>query len=324
MIELSIETDIQRPVGEVFAYCTDPARLATWQTNTVSAVQEGDGQMGVGTRLREVHRAPGGKELDSVVEVSEYELDRTFALRVIEGTPIHAHMTFEPTERGTLTRFAAHGELSGAMRLVQPLLQRILKRQFARDCAALKRVLENAPASASSAGPSSTTDRKVAKVFGLEGESWMRHANPASVWTRFTGVSVLSLAIWSRDWIGVWCLIPVALGLVWLLVNPRLFKAPKSTRSWASRAVLGERIWVDRDKVELPEQFRSRGPSLAANTYSVIGIAFLAYGLVDLDILATIAGILITHGGKLWYMDRVALMFADMKGRSSKYASWDY
>jgi uncharacterized protein YndB with AHSA1/START domain len=322
MIELSIETHIERPVAEVFAYCTDPARLATWQTNTVSAVQEGAGQMEIGTRLREVHRAPGGKALESLVEVSEYELDRLFALRVIEGTPVHAQMSFEPNEGGTLMRFAARGRLSGAMRLVEPPLQRILKRQFASDCATLKRVLENAPAS--SEASSSTTDRKVAKAFGLEGESWMRHANPASVWTRFTGVSVLSLAIWSRDWIGVWCLIPVALALVWLFVNPRLFKAPKSTHSWASRAVLGERIWVDRDKVELPEQFRSRAASLAANTYSTIGMGLLAYGLVDLDILATVTGILITHGGKVWYMDRVALMFADMKDRSPEYASWDY
>ncbi len=171
---------------------------------------------------------------------------------------------------------------------------------------------------------SSTADRKVAKVFGLEGESWMRHANPASVWTRFSAVSLLSLAIWSRDWIGLWCLVAVALAIAWLFVNPLLFKAPKSTRNWASRAVLGERIWVDRDKLELPEQFRSRTVSLVANTYSTVGLGLLAYGLIDLDLLATLAGILIIHGGKAWYMDRMALMFADMKGRSPEYASWDF
>lgn len=148
MIEFTIETQIERPVADVFAYSTDPAKLATWQTNTVSAVQEGDGPLGLGTRLREVHRAPGGKELASVVEVSEYEPDRTFALRVVEGTPVHLRMTFEPTERGTLVRFRAHGQLTGAMRLAEPLVQRTLKRQFARQCATLKQVLENAPASA--------------------------------------------------------------------------------------------------------------------------------------------------------------------------------
>jgi len=36
-------------------------------------------------RLREVHRAPGGKQLASLVEVFEYEPDRVFALRMLEG-----------------------------------------------------------------------------------------------------------------------------------------------------------------------------------------------------------------------------------------------
>lgn len=172
--------------------------------------------------------------------------------------------------------------------------------------------------------PPSTGDRKLAKAFGLEGEGWMRHANPASVWTRFAALSLLSLAIWSRDWIGVWSLIPVALAVVWLFVNPLFFKAPQSTRNWASRGVLGERIWVDRDKIELPEQFRSRAPSLIANIYSAIGMGFLAWGLIDLNVVTTIAGLLITHGGKAWYIDRATLLFAEMKRRSPEYASWEY
>jgi uncharacterized protein YndB with AHSA1/START domain len=148
MIQFTIETQIDRPVGEVFAYATDPDKLATWQTNTVSAVRLDDGPLARGSRLREVHRAPGGKELESVVEVSEYEPGRTFALRVVEGTPVHLRMTFEPTDAGTLLRFAAHGRLTGALRLAEPLLQRTLKRQFTRQCATLKQVLEGAPVAA--------------------------------------------------------------------------------------------------------------------------------------------------------------------------------
>jgi len=180
------------------------------------------------------------------------------------------------------------------------------------------------PATPSSAPASSTGDGRIAKLFGVEGEGWMRHANPASVWTRFTVLSLLALAVWSRDWIGVWCLIPVALALVWMFVNPLFFNAPESTRNWASRAVLGERIWVDRDEIDLPDQFRSRASSLIANAYSTIGLGFLAYGLVDFNIVATVAGLLITHGGKAWYMDRISLLYAEMKGRSPEYASWEY
>ena len=148
MIDFTIDTTIDRPVGEVFAYVTDPGKLATWQTNTVSAVQEGDGPLQLGTRLREVHKAPGGKELESVVEVAELEPDRVFALRVVEGTPVHLRITFEPAGSGTMMHFRAHGQLTGPTRLFQPLLQRVLRRQFTTCCENLKRALENTAAAA--------------------------------------------------------------------------------------------------------------------------------------------------------------------------------
>jgi uncharacterized protein YndB with AHSA1/START domain len=143
MIEFTVETEIDRPVTEVFAYVTDPAKLPTWQTNTVSVVQEGDGPLRIGTRLREVHRAPGGRELVSLVEVSELEPERVFALRMVEGQlPIHGRIALEPVAGGTRMRFTVHGQPRGALRLAQPLLRRALRRQFAEHCATLKRVLE--------------------------------------------------------------------------------------------------------------------------------------------------------------------------------------
>jgi uncharacterized protein YndB with AHSA1/START domain len=146
MIEFTVETEIARPAAEVFAYATDPRKLATWQTNTISAVAEDDRPLGLGTRVREVHRAPGGKQLTSLVEVSEYQRDRVFALRMLEGPlPIHARITFEPTETGTRVKFDAHGRASGPMRLAEPFLRVTLKRQFAGYCATLKEVLETAP-----------------------------------------------------------------------------------------------------------------------------------------------------------------------------------
>lgn len=60
MIEFTVGTEIARPPTEVFGYVTDPAKLATWQTNTISAVADTDQAVGLGTRVRGVHRAPGG------------------------------------------------------------------------------------------------------------------------------------------------------------------------------------------------------------------------------------------------------------------------
>lgn len=168
-----------------------------------------------------------------------------------------------------------------------------------------------------------TTERRLARLFRLEGDAWMRHANPLSVWTRFSVVSLIALAIWSRDWIGWYCLIGVAVALAWMMVNPLLFSPPRSTRNWASKGVLGERIWAARDTVEIPPQFRSAVPAVA-NVYSTIGLALLAYGLVVLSVVPVVAGILIVHGGKLWFIDRMVLLFDDMKDRDPEYAGWEY
>ena len=168
-----------------------------------------------------------------------------------------------------------------------------------------------------------TMEKRVADLFGLRGDAWMRHANPWSVWSRFSCVSLLALSVWSRDWIGWYCLVPIALTLMWTWMNPRVFGVPASTRNWASKGVFGERIRSDRSTVQIPDQFASRVPSLA-NAFSCIGLPMLVYGLIALDVWFVVAGIVIIHGGKLWFIDRMVLLFEDMKQRNADYASWEY
>ena len=141
MIDFVIEREIARPPSEVFAYMTDASKLATWQKNTISAVP--DGPMGLGTKIREVHSAPGGKRIETLVEVVEYESDRTFGMRITEGIPVHGQITLEPTDTGTHFRFRVYSEPTGMPRIAQPIMGAILKWQFNRHCTNLKTVLEN-------------------------------------------------------------------------------------------------------------------------------------------------------------------------------------
>jgi uncharacterized membrane protein len=143
MIRVEFPVEIERPVSEVFAYVTDPGRLAEWQTNVVSVTVDPPGPLRRGSRLREVRRAPLGRTVESLVEVSEHERDRRFALRMLEGPlPIHGAHDFSPTASGTRIDFVAWGEPTGAMRVVQPVLRAALRRQFRADYDRLARVLE--------------------------------------------------------------------------------------------------------------------------------------------------------------------------------------
>jgi hypothetical protein len=169
----------------------------------------------------------------------------------------------------------------------------------------------------------STSERRVAKLFGLEGENWTRHANPWSVWTRFAVLPLIALAIWSRDWIGWWCLVPIVLSLVFMMVNPLLFPKPRTTRHWTSKSVFGERVWSERTTVPVPAQFTTK-PLTVTYVFQAAGAALLAYGLVRLNVIDTVAGILILQVAKAWYLDRQVLLYEEMKGRHAQYATWEY
>jgi len=87
-------------------------------------------------------------------------------------------------------------------------------------------------------------EQKLASFFKLNDTTWQQHANPWSIWTRFIILPLLTLAIWSREWIGIYCWIPIVLILVWTWINPRAFGKPKTNRHWSSKSVMGERVYL--------------------------------------------------------------------------------
>lgn len=167
-----------------------------------------------------------------------------------------------------------------------------------------------------------TFERQIASAFKMTDEVWERHANPWSVWTRFSALPLLILAIWSRVWLGWWSLVPTVAVLIWIWINPRVFPKPRSTGNWASKAVLGERVWLNRTSVPIPEHHRSV-PHLL-NIVSFTGVGFLAWGLIALEIWPMVFGIAVVYFGKLWFVDRMVWLYEDMKDATTEYRSWLY
>jgi uncharacterized protein YndB with AHSA1/START domain len=142
MIEFTLITEIARTPREVFAVVTDPGQLPRWQPAVVEVETTPPGPLGTGSRMREV-REVRGKRLEQIVEVAELTEPTVFDLRVIEGPlPVHGDLRFEPSGTGTRLTLRAFGQPKGAMRLLTPLLNRGLKREFSKQYAALKSLLE--------------------------------------------------------------------------------------------------------------------------------------------------------------------------------------
>lgn len=165
-----------------------------------------------------------------------------------------------------------------------------------------------------------TLERRIARAFSLDDETWRRHANPWSVLLRNTVLPLLILACWSRLWLGWYALLPLVAALLWTWYNPRIFPAPASFDHWASKAVLGERVWQNRDIIPVPAHHRIVPNLLSA--VSGIGTLFVLWGVVIFDVWPTLFGMALVYAGKLWFLDRMVWLWDDMKDAAVEYRSW--
>lgn len=140
-----VETFVVGAAPEVvFDYLTTPSNLRSWQTSKTSVEQLTDGPPGLGTRVRERTKPPGAREFEQIVEFTEFDRPRRVHVHIVQGPyPIDGTWTFEPDGAGTKVGFTAAGELQGPMRLVEPIVKRVMARQFAGYHRNLRRNIES-------------------------------------------------------------------------------------------------------------------------------------------------------------------------------------
>jgi carbon monoxide dehydrogenase subunit G len=129
--ELTIE--IARTPRDVFAYLTDVSNLPAWQSGVKGAeLQDG--------RVVET-RSFLGRELQTTLEIVEQEAPRLFTLRAL-NSPVPftvRHELVAADGDGTRLTVVAEGEVPG---FASGLVAQRAKRQFSKDFARLKKILE--------------------------------------------------------------------------------------------------------------------------------------------------------------------------------------
>lgn len=165
-----------------------------------------------------------------------------------------------------------------------------------------------------------TVEACIARLFAMDEATWARHANPWSVWTRATALPLLLAAIWSHAVLGWGALVPLAAALTWTWVNPRVFREPRSTDSWASRATFGERLWLERKRRVIPRRHR-HAPTILA-TLSGLGFLVALAGAVTLAFWPMLAGLILCLLAKLWFCDRMVWLYEDMARNDGSLREW--
>ncbi|MEO1043499.1 MAG: DUF6653 family protein [Pseudomonadota bacterium] len=145
------------------------------------------------------------------------------------------------------------------------------------------------------------------RLMGMSDDVWARHANPWSVWTRVPIIVLLTAALWSRVLWGWWSAVAVAMLLLWIWLNPRVFPRPQTQDHWGTKAVLGEQIWLHRKERSIPKGFAQQ--AVIGNGVAGIGGLLWLYGVIMLDPWASVTGASWTLLGKLWFLDRCVWLY---------------
>lgn len=148
------------------------------------------------------------------------------------------------------------------------------------------------------------------RIMSMSEEDWQRHMNPWSGWSRLSVLPLLVIAIWSHIWISWGAIVPIILVLGWTWINPRLSKAPHATDNWMSQGIMGERIWLAKKQVPIPDHHAKT--TMVLNVANGVGLIILAGGIWSLDIGVTLAGMILSMGSKLWFLDRMVWLKNDM------------
>ncbi len=142
MTKLEESVVINRPTEEVFAFVADIENMSQWMSELVEAKQTSEGPVGVGTTVNAVANVLG-RRAEGIQEVAEYEPNSKFAIKSASG-PVASKdkFTFESVTDGTKVTRVTEAEMAGFFRLAEPLVVRMMRRQFETNFAHLKDLLE--------------------------------------------------------------------------------------------------------------------------------------------------------------------------------------
>jgi uncharacterized membrane protein len=142
---ISSSIEIDRTQETVFAYLDELDKHPEWQRDLVSSKLETDGPVGVGTRVSDTRKVPGGPRAFTY-EVTEHDPPRKSSWRTLDG-PIRAvgSVIVEPVGDGSRSRVTVEFNLEGHGFgvLVAPFARMGARKQVPKDQAKLKEILES-------------------------------------------------------------------------------------------------------------------------------------------------------------------------------------
>lgn len=143
MVWIQGEVEIERPIGEVFAFVADERNEPRYNADMLHVRKRTSGPIGVGTSWK-VELASHGRITPMTIDVVDFDPPhRLVSHTSIAAMEIDGALTFEPTERGTRMQWEWSLQPRGARRFAWPIVRRMGARQERRIWTNLKALLES-------------------------------------------------------------------------------------------------------------------------------------------------------------------------------------
>ena len=140
-IDITVETRIAKPLGEVAAYVIDPANEPKWIKGIRESVPLMPGPIGKGSRVRRVAHFMG-RRIEYTPEVLEFEAGRRLLMRTTSPFPMTIEYSFTEERGEAVFRQRLQGGPKGIAAWFSPLMAAMVRRNVGADMARLRALLE--------------------------------------------------------------------------------------------------------------------------------------------------------------------------------------
>lgn len=142
-MKFELNTDIYRPLSQVFAFVTTPENDFHWQYGTLTSAKISQAEMGVGALFRVVGHFMG-RRMERVYEVTDFEPNKRYAFKSLSG-PMDSYTlyTFEVLKGSTRISNSIQISLGEPFKLNPISAEKTVKKEYKENLALLKDILES-------------------------------------------------------------------------------------------------------------------------------------------------------------------------------------
>lgn len=132
---------------------------------------------------------------------------------------------------------------------------------------------------------------------------------------------LLTAALWTQVWLGIWGALLVAIGVLACVITlPSLVGETGKTTAWAKQVSFGEKVWLNRLFLPVPATDSARLTTLYL-VFWMGGLIALLGGFLMSPILS-LTGLLVAHAAQFVSFVKLVQLYRTMKDKTPLYRFW--